>query len=418
MVIFMSNFVKYVTSPGDTREVESRATNDATKPAGSVAPPSVDGVAERSLGVLAKSSLIDETRWLPFAPVAVATAIACVAYADYLAKGFSLSYLYILPLVVAAILLPRRISFTLTLICVFLHDLLRPAYTSIHVRIADNLIALIGFGFAVAVTHNFTAQRNRLSELTRRQRDNLLKDVELAADVQRLFLPVNEPAIPGFEIAGMMHPARGVGGDYYDYIPLSNSNLGLIIADVAGKGVAAALLMAATAAAVRVEANEPRRMSETIGRLNRELHGLSGGSRFVTMFLGELDTESRLLGYANCGHNPALLFRAADAEARWLFANCMPVGLFPLLNCEPEQIALEAGDVLVCYTDGLTEAENQAGEEFGRSKIFDIVRANRNARAQEIVDLLYQAVINFSGRDTFDDDLTIMVVKVESARGK
>jgi len=136
------------------------------------------------------------------------------------------------------------------------------------------------------------------------------------------------------------------------------------------------------------------------------------------MFLGELDTESRLLRYANCGHNPALLFHAADVEARWLFANCMPVGLFPLLNCEPEQIALEAGDVLVCYTDGLTEAENQAGEEFGRSKIFDIVRANRNARAQEIVDLLYQAVTSFSGRDTFDDDLTIMVLKVESARGK
>jgi sigma-B regulation protein RsbU (phosphoserine phosphatase) len=112
------------------------------------------------------------------------------------------------------------------------------------------------------------------------------------------------------------------------------------------------------------------------------------------------------------------LFRAANAEARWLSANCVPVGLFPLLNCEPEQIALEADDVLVFYTDGLTEAENQAGEEFGRGKILDIVRVNRNARAQEIVDLLYQAVINFSGRDTFDDDLTIMALKVEPAQDK
>ena len=408
----------FSTPPGDTGEVESRATKDAIKPAGSAAPSStaVDGGAERSLVVLAKGSSNDGPRWLPFA--LVAAAIACVAYADYLVKGISLSYLYILPLIVSAILLPRRISFTLTLICVFLHDLLRPAYTSLQVRIADNLTALIGFGFAVAMTHNFAAQRNRLSELTRRQRDDLLKDVELAADVQRLFLPITEPLIPGFDIAGMMHPARGVGGDYYDYIPLPNSNLGLIIADVAGKGVAAALLMAATAAAVRVDANDPRRMSETIDRLNRELHGLSGGSRFVTMFLGELETESRLLKYANCGHNPALLFRAANAEARWLFANCMPVGLFPTLNCEPEQITLESGDVLVWYTDGLTEAENQAGEEFGRSKVFDIVRANGNAPAQEIVDLLYQAVINFSGRDTFDDDLTIMALKVEPAQGK
>ena len=355
-------------------------------------------------------------QWLPF--VLVAGAIACVGYADYLVTSISLSYLYILPLVVAAILLPRRITFTLTLICVFLHDLLGPPYSSLPVRIVDNLTALIGFGFVVAMTHKFVAQRNTLSGLIRRQRDDLLKEVDLAAHVQRLFLPSNGPAIPGFDIAAMMHPARGVGGDYYDYIPLPNNKLGLIIADVAGKGVAAALLMAAASAAVRVDANDPRRISETIDRLNRELHGLSGGSRFMTMILGELEPESRLLRYANCGHNPALLFRAAKAQARWLSATCTPVGLFPILHCEPEQITLESGDVLVWYTDGLTEAENQAGEEFGPRKIFDIVRSNRNASAQEIVNLLYQEVINFSERDTFDDDLTIMVLKVEPALGQ
>jgi sigma-B regulation protein RsbU (phosphoserine phosphatase) len=94
------------------------------------------------------------------------------------------------------------------------------------------------------------------------------------------------------------------------------------------------------------------------------------------------------------------------------------VGLFPILHCEPDQITLDSGDVLVWYTDGLTEAENQAGEEFGPGKIFDIVRSNRGAGAQEIVDLLHQEVINFSGRDTFDDDLTIMVLKVEPALGQ
>jgi sigma-B regulation protein RsbU (phosphoserine phosphatase) len=215
----------------------------------------------------------------------------------------------------------------------------------------------------------------------------------------------------------MMYPARGVGGDYYDYIPLPDNKLGLIIADVAGKGVAAALLMAAASAAVRVDANDPRRISETIDRLNRELNGLSEGSRFMTMILGELETDSRLLKYANCGHNPALLFHPAKAQARWLSATCTPVGLFPMLHCEPEQIALESGDVMVWYTDGLTEAENQAGEQFGPKKILDIVCANSNATAQETVDLLYQEVINFSERDTFDDDLTIMVLKVEPKLG-
>ena len=182
--------------------------------------------------MFAKGPSIDGTRWLPFA--LVAAAIACVAYADYLVKSISLGYLYILPLVVAAILLPRRISFTLTLICVFLHDLLRPTYTGLQVRIADNLTALIGFGFAVAMTHNFATQRNRLSELTRRQRDDLLKDVDLAADVQRLFLPITGPAIPGFDIAAMMHSARGVGGDYYDYMSLPNSNLDLGAGSIGG----------------------------------------------------------------------------------------------------------------------------------------------------------------------------------------
>jgi len=314
---------------------------------------------------------------------------------------------------VSAILLPRRITFTLTLICVFLHDLLGRPYTTLQVRIADNFITLIGFAFVVAVTHKFVAQRNSLSGLIRRQRDDLLKEVDLAAHVQRLFLPTTGPALPGFDIAAMMHPARGVGGDYYDYIPLLNNKLGLIIADVAGKGVAAALLMAAASAAVRVDANDPRRISETIDHLNHELHGLSDGSRFMTMILGELEPESRLLRYANCGHNPALLFRAAKLEPRWLSATCMPVGLFPMLHCESEQITLDSGDVMVWYTDGLTEAENQAGEEFGPRKIVDIVRSNRDAGAQEIVDLFYREVINFSGRDTFDDDLTIMVLKVE-----
>jgi serine phosphatase RsbU (regulator of sigma subunit) len=411
----MNNFIRNVASVENKSGVHSVAGNGTSRPAGSpdLSSTAVDGHAQRPLPVLAEESSIDGIQCLSFA--LVAGAIACVAYADYLVKSISLSYLYILPLVVAAILLPRRITFTLTLICVFLHDLLGRPYSTLPVRIADNLIALIGFAFVVAVIHKFVARQNSLSGLIRRQRDDLLKEVDLAASVQRLFLPLNGPAIPGYDSAAMMYPARGVGGDYYDYIPLPNHKLGLVIADVAGKGVAAALLMAAASAAVRVDANDPRRISETIDRLNQELHGLSDGSRFMTMILGELEPESRLLRYANCGHNPALLFRAAQAQAKWLSATCTPVGLFPILHCEPEQITLESGDVMVWYTDGLTEAENPAGEQFGPKKISDIVRSNPNASAQEIVDLLYQEVINFSERDTFDDDLTIMVLKVEPA---
>jgi serine phosphatase RsbU (regulator of sigma subunit) len=413
----MNNFARNTAAVEDTNEVQFLANNGgrAAHP-GARSSTTPTAYAQRPSPALATESSIKEIQWLSF--VMVAGTIACVGYADYLVESISLSYLYILPLVVAAILLPRRITFTLTLICVILHDLLGRPYTTLGIRIADNLITLIGFGFVVAMTHKFVAQRNSLSGLIRRQRDDLLKEVDLSASVQRLFLPLNGPPIPGFDIAAMMHPARGVGGDYYDYIPLPDNKLGLIIADVTGKGVAAALLMAAASAAVRVDANDPRRISETIDRLNRELHGLSDGSRFMTMILGELEPGSRLLKYANCGHNPALLFRAAKAQAKWLSATCTPVGLFPILHCEPEQITLESGDVMVWYTDGLTEAENQAGEQFGPGKVFDIVHSNRNAGAQEIVDLLYQEVINFSERDSFDDDLTIMVLKVEPKIGQ
>src|SRR5205807_10133747 len=145
------------------------------------------------------------------------------------------------------------------------------SYVLLRVPFAENLIMLIIFVFLAAMTHNFVAQRNSLSGFFRRKRDELFKEVDLAAHVQRSFLPINGPAIPGFDIAAMMHPARGVGGDYYDYIPLPNHKLGLIIADVAGKGVAAALLMAAASAAVRMDADDRRRISETISRLNREL---------------------------------------------------------------------------------------------------------------------------------------------------
>ena len=361
----MNNVARNTSFVENEREIYSVASKPRTRSTGSAAAQStaLSARARRPLPVLEGKSTIVGIQWLSFA--LVAGAIACVASADYLVKSMSLGYLYILPLVVAAILLPRRITFTLTLICVFLHDVLGRPYSALSVRIADNLITLIGFGFVVAIVHKFVAQRNSLSGVIRRQRDDLLKEVDLAAHVQRLFLPLNGPSIPGYDIAARMFPARGVGGDYYDYIPLPNHKLGLVIADVAGKGVAAALLMAAASAAVRVDANDPRGISETIDHLNHELHGLSDGSRFMTMILGELEPESRLLKYANCGHNPALLFRATKLEAKWLSATCTPVGLFPILHCEPEQITLESGDVLVWYTDGLLEAKNQAGEEFG-----------------------------------------------------
>src|SRR3984893_5637966 len=197
-------------------------------------------------------------QWLP--AVLIFGSIAAVAYADFIVSSVSLGYLYILPLGISAMFLRTRISYALIAVCVFFHDLFGPPYPSPGARIAHNLTAVVGFTFVVYVIQRYVRQREQLDKTVRQQRDQLLHEVELAAQDQRLFLPNHRPSIAGLEIAGMMQPARGVSGDYYDYIPINEHAIKIVIADVAGKGVPAALLMSATAAAVQLEAREKRDM--------------------------------------------------------------------------------------------------------------------------------------------------------------
>jgi sigma-B regulation protein RsbU (phosphoserine phosphatase) len=354
---------------------------------------------------------VTSSHWWAF--LVVILAIACVAYADSKVEEVSLGYLYILPLSFSAILLSRRITYTFVAICILFHDLFGPPIHHIQGRILHNLSAIVGFVFVVIILQRFVEQRNSLNELTRHQRDALLKEVELAAEVQRMFLPGPDPEYGCFEIAGMMHPARVVGGDYYDYIAQPDGSLRLVIADVSGKGVAAALLMSATAAAVRIETNEPRNLNEVAKHLNDELYGLQDAGHFVTVLLGELDPRSRRLKYINCGHNPALLLRRDRSDAAWLHASCIPVGLSPEMNCSLEEIALGPADILVWYTDGVTEATDKEGQEFGAKRILEVVRQHSAGNAREICDQLYRAVANFTQRDSLDDDFTVMVVRLK-----
>src|SRR6266849_7930778 len=179
-------------------------------------------------------------------------ALSAVAYADHLVVSISLVYLYILPIAVGAIFLRKRVSYSLIIVCVLFHDYYSPRGIIPALRIFHNLSAMLCFAFFVYVIRRYMEQREALAKTVQQQRDDLLKDVELAAQVQRLFLPMGRPSIAGLEIAGMMQPSRGVGGDYYDYIPIDAHTIQVVIADVAGKGVPAALLMSATAAALRL----------------------------------------------------------------------------------------------------------------------------------------------------------------------
>src|SRR5260370_5950459 len=222
-------------------------------------------------------------------------AIGAVAYADHRVVSVSLVYLYILPLAVGAIFLRREISYSLIVICILLHDYYSPRHIKQGIRIFHNLSAMLCFAFVVYVIQRYIEQREALAKTVQQQRDDLLKDIELAAQVQRLFLPSGKPGIAGLEIAGMMHPAQGVGGDYYDYFPIDAHTTQLIIADVAGKGVPAALLMSATAAALRLEANSDRNMLQQVERLNTEIGPGSTPPKNMTCLVAETDTTTLLL---------------------------------------------------------------------------------------------------------------------------
>lgn len=348
-------------------------------------------------------------KWLPFA--LVLGSIAVVAYADQLATSVSLGYLYILPLGISAMFLRSEISYGLIAGCIFLHDLFRPAYLSLHGRIAHNLAGLAGFTFVVYVIQRYVKQKELLAKAVRQQRDDLLRDVELAGQVQRMFLPVGRPSIPGLDIAGMMQPARGVGGDYYDYIPINEHTIQMVIADVAGKGVAAALLMSAAAAAMQLETNQVRDIAEIVDRLNSGIHSVSDGSRYVTLLLAEVDARRRTLRYVNCGHNYALLFQERTGKVVPMTSSCPPLGMFAQETCAISQSDLSPGDVMVFYTDGLTEAENGIGEQFGIEGILAVMRRSSSLPADQILGDILHAATDFRQEPGFSDDVTLLVVK-------
>ncbi len=359
--------------------------------------------------LLRKDVALNGPAWLPLA--LVLGALSAVAYADRLVVSISLVYLYILPLAVGAIFLRKKVSYSLIVVCVLFHDYYSPRNINPGLRIFHNLSAMLCFAFLVYVIQRYMEQREALAKTVQRQRDDLLKDVELAVQVQRLFLPQGKPVIAGLEMAGMIQPARGVSGDYYDYIPIDAHTIQIIIADVAGKGVPAALLMSATAAAMRFEANHDRNMLAQVKRLNTGILSVSDDERYVTLLLAEIDTRKRIIQYVNCGHNPALLFRASTGTLTRMNSSCPPIGLSPEETCELTSADLMAGDVAVFYTDGVTEAENRLGEEFGLERLSAVVRRGSLLSAEELKIEIFKSAANFCGEVGFQDDVTILVVK-------
>jgi phosphoserine phosphatase RsbU/P len=236
------------------------------------------------------------------------------------------------------------------------------------------------------------------------------QQLKTARDVQASLLPAAAPVVPGYDIAGLNLPAWDIGGDYFDYLPLAGGVIGLVIADVSGKGVPAALLMATFRAALRAEARKGQSIADTITQVHRTLAESMDTSRYVTAVYGELDPATGTLAFVNCGHNPPVL-RRANGDKALLPTSRRAIGMLGNQVLDASRVSLGRGDALVLYTDGVVEIADAGAREFGVDRLGRVLAANASRPAHGIIDALVDATRAHAGRDHYDDDFTLMVVK-------
>jgi serine phosphatase RsbU (regulator of sigma subunit)/catechol 2,3-dioxygenase-like lactoylglutathione lyase family enzyme len=235
-------------------------------------------------------------------------------------------------------------------------------------------------------------------------------DLAIAKQVQTRLFPQRQPLTRTLVYAGICYPARTVGGDYYDFLDLGNGRLGLVLADIAGKGIAAALLMANLQAALRSQCatagEQPERFLRSVNQL---LYQNTADRDYATLFFAEYDDRTRKLRYSNCGHPPALLLRG-DNTVEQLSSTCSVVGLFEKWDCAMEERELAPGDALLLYTDGVTEALNAEGEEFGEERLLQAARQHRELAPPEWGAAVADQARTFSPYEQ-TDDITLTVAK-------
>jgi len=242
-------------------------------------------------------------------------------------------------------------------------------------------------------------------------------ELDMARQVQARLLPQRAPLMKMLDYAGRCVQARAVGGDYYDFLDLGQGRLALALADVSGKGMPAALLMASLQATLRTHCTAGLGdLGAIMRQVNRLLYESTAPEHFATLFLAEYDDSGRRLRFVNCGHNPPVLLRSNGSVERLVATACIS-GVFPDWDCAVEETVLGAGDVLALFTDGITEATNEQGEDFGEDRLIAALDGNRDRPAAETLEAIVHLVQEFGGRDQ-SDDLTLIVARVLKAPGE
>jgi sigma-B regulation protein RsbU (phosphoserine phosphatase) len=264
----------------------------------------------------------------------------------------------------------------------------------------------------LAVMANVAAIRienARLAEVEAAERI-MKRELSQAAEIQGRMLPDKAPDVPGVELAGFNAACRTVGGDYYDFFPYPNGRVGLTLGDVSGKGMPASLMMMALHARVQVLAEDPGNLGAFMVRLNKATCATCPSNRFITFFFCVLDPATGDLAYANAGHNPPILVRA-NGDAEMLEGGGPVLGIVSFAPYTEMHARLEEGDMLVLYSDGVTEANNPAFDEFDEERFIEVLKTNRHEPAARIVEAVTKALTEFCAGAPQADDITLVVAK-------
>jgi sigma-B regulation protein RsbU (phosphoserine phosphatase) len=261
-----------------------------------------------------------------------------------------------------------------------------------------------------------------------KEKERLQSEVEIAREVQSQLYPRVVPQTRTLRLTAVCHPARMCSGDYYDYEVIRDSQVALAIGDVAGKGISAALLMATLQSSLRSQLQSALEIAASAGngggsnsllpllstshlvsRLNNQLHAYTSPEKYATFCFGIFDEPTGIFTYTNAGHLPPLLVRAGVAER--LDVNGTVVGAFPFAKYDESRIELKSSDLLVCYTDGITEPENEYGEMFGEDRLIDLIARSSHLNDEQIIEVVLDSVREWTATDELQDDMTVLLAR-------
>jgi len=238
----------------------------------------------------------------------------------------------------------------------------------------------------------------------------LQEEMRLAYEIQVDLLPKSQPVLPGYQIAGKSIPSKDVGGDYFDFIPSGDNRLTFCLGDISGKGIPAALLMANLQATLRGQTLLGNDCKSCVSFANEMLFHNTAPNKFATLFYGKIDSSKNELSYCNGGHNNPFYF-SRDNKLTPLDKGGLIVGIMPAVPYEEETIPFHPGELLVIYSDGITEAMNNTEEEFGEKRLIDLILQNRNESPLNLIEIIIKKIQEFSGNQSQMDDITLVIIK-------